>query len=104
VRRTSVCASCSEGSCAQAVVCVAFSNTSLSPLVRYGAGCRSYAVVNHVTDYDCWREAEEPVTVETLVSTMMGNVGAVKASVAHAVKMLAASPDLKSPSWVRDVG
>lgn len=32
-----------------------------------------YAVMNHVTDYDVWHVAEEPVNVEMLIATLMQN-------------------------------
>jgi 5'-methylthioadenosine phosphorylase len=33
-----------------------------------------YATMAHVTDYDVWRQAEEPVTVEMVVRTFMKNL------------------------------
>lgn len=32
-----------------------------------------YATMAHVTDYDCWRESEEPVTVEMVIHTLNKN-------------------------------
>ena len=32
-----------------------------------------YALVGMVTDYDCWRENEEPVQVETVIAQLMAN-------------------------------
>lgn len=58
----------------------------------------AYAVLNCVTDYDCWRESEEPVTVEMVIATLMANVSAAQDTVREVVKQLAAS-DLKSDKW-----
>jgi len=33
-----------------------------------------YAVIGCVTDYDSWRESEDPVTVETILTTMIHNI------------------------------
>jgi len=60
----------------------------------------SYAVINHVTDYDCWKVTEEPVTVEHVVKTLMKNVEAAKLGIREAVKAIGANKDkLKSDSW-----
>jgi 5'-methylthioadenosine phosphorylase len=32
-----------------------------------------YALIGMVTDYDCWRENEEPVQVETVIAQLMAN-------------------------------
>lgn len=49
----------------------------------------SYACMAHVTDYDVWHESEEPVTVEMVVKTVMGNADVAKQSVANAIRLLA---------------
>jgi 5'-methylthioadenosine phosphorylase len=38
----------------------------------------SYATIALATDYDCWREGEDDVTVETVVATMKRNVELAK--------------------------
>ncbi len=38
----------------------------------------SYSSVAMVTDYDCWRESEEAVTVEKVLKVMSANVANVK--------------------------
>ena len=58
----------------------------------------SYAVMNHVTDYDCWKEHDEAVTVESVIKTLMGNVDAAKDAIVNAVEAIS-SGDLKSDSW-----
>lgn len=59
----------------------------------------SYAVMNHVTDYDCWRPHDEDVTVEAVIKTLMGNVDAAREAIRHAVNIIAKSKDLTSASW-----
>jgi 5'-methylthioadenosine phosphorylase len=49
----------------------------------------SYAVMAHVTDYDCWHESEEAVTVDMVVQTLMRNAEVAKQSVANAIQLLA---------------
>ncbi|MBA3533546.1 MAG: S-methyl-5'-thioadenosine phosphorylase [Ardenticatenales bacterium] len=56
----------------------------------------SYAIMAHVTDYDVWHEAEEPVTLEKVIATLMKNVGHAKAAIQQAVPLLA---DKESPCW-----
>ncbi len=49
----------------------------------------SYAVMAHVTDYDCWHESEQPVTVEMVVQTLLSNADVAKRAVANAIGLLA---------------
>jgi 5'-methylthioadenosine phosphorylase len=49
----------------------------------------SYAVMAHVTDYDCWHETEEAVTVERVVQTLLNNAEVAKRAVSNAIKLLA---------------
>ncbi len=49
----------------------------------------SYAVMAHVTDYDCWRESEESVTVDMVVQTLLHNTEVAKQAVANAIALLA---------------
>jgi 5'-methylthioadenosine phosphorylase len=37
-----------------------------------------YATVAMVTDYDCWRESEESVSVDMIMATMRGNTAAIQ--------------------------
>ena len=47
-----------------------------------------YALVGMVTDYDCWREGEEDVTVAEILSTMRANVGIARDSLLRLAKAL----------------
>jgi 5'-methylthioadenosine phosphorylase len=51
-----------------------------------------YATMAMVTDYDCWHEAEEPVTVEMVVANLRRNA----ATAQQVVRLAAASIDLKA--------
>jgi 5'-methylthioadenosine phosphorylase len=53
-----------------------------------------YATVAMVTDYDCWHETHEHVTVDAVVAVMSGNADKARALVRRAVPMLGA---LKTP-------
>jgi len=48
-----------------------------------------YAVVACATDYDCWRESEEDVTVEMIVANLVRNVEVSRQIVREAVSHLA---------------
>merc|ERR1711871_1095233 len=58
----------------------------------------AYAVINCVTDYDCWHESDEPVTVEAVIKVLLGNVNVAQSAVAAAVDALKADT-LTSPCW-----
>jgi 5'-methylthioadenosine phosphorylase len=51
-----------------------------------------FATLALATDYDCWHESEEAVTVEAVVATMKKNVGAAKKTLGELAGML---PDPK---------
>lgn len=53
----------------------------------------AYASMAHVTDYDVWHESKEPVTVEMVVSTLLGNVDTAKKAIKNLVSKLATEPD-----------
>ena len=49
-----------------------------------------YCTVACVTDYDCWHESEESVTVEMIVANLQANVGTAKGIVKAALPRIAA--------------
>jgi len=51
-----------------------------------------YCTVAMVTDYDCWREADESVTVDMVVANLLANVDASKAILRIALPRIAALP------------
>lgn len=50
----------------------------------------SYAIIAHVTDYDVWHE--EPVTVEMVIRTLLGNAAAAQQATLHAMALLRDAP------------
>jgi 5'-methylthioadenosine phosphorylase len=48
-----------------------------------------YATLAMVTDYDVWRESEEEVTLEMIISNMTFNVGLARKTLAAAVRLAA---------------
>ncbi|MBU6372060.1 MAG: S-methyl-5'-thioadenosine phosphorylase [Alphaproteobacteria bacterium] len=56
-----------------------------------------YASVAMVTDYDCWREETEAVTVSEVVEVMHANAGKARALVAALARSLATTPRAPSP-------
>jgi 5'-methylthioadenosine phosphorylase len=53
----------------------------------------AYAVMAHVTDYDVWHESEEPVTVEIVVRTLLGNVATAQKALRNLMPKLTGDPD-----------
>lgn len=51
-----------------------------------------YATIAMVTDYDCWREEEEAVTVEMVLKTMKTNVENAKKMIPDIIKILKNQP------------
>ena len=45
----------------------------------------AYASMAHVTDYDCWHESEEPVTVEMVIEVLMKNAQLAQNALSHMV-------------------
>ena len=54
----------------------------------------SYATLAMVTDYDCWKVEEEPVSVETVIACLKKNVSSAKTIIRNAVAKI---PD--APAW-----
>jgi len=54
----------------------------------------SYATLAMVTDYDCWKVEEEPVSVETVIACLKKNVSSAKTIIRNAVTKI---PD--APAW-----
>jgi len=48
----------------------------------------SYATVAMVTDYDCWHEEHDAVTVEDIIANLMKNAENAQKTVLQAVKMI----------------
>ena len=54
----------------------------------------SYATLAMVTDYDCWKVEDEPVSVETVIACLKKNVSSAKTIIRNAVPKI---PD--APAW-----
>lgn len=62
----------------------------------------SYAVMAHVTDYDCWHETEEAVTVDRVVQTLLHNTEVAKQAIANAIARLADAGPSPQANALRD--
>lgn len=62
----------------------------------------SYAVMAHVTDYDCWHESEQAVTVDMVVQTLLHNTEIAKQAVANAIALLAGAGASPQANALRD--
>jgi 5'-methylthioadenosine phosphorylase len=68
---------------------IGMTNMPEAKLAREAEIC--YATVALATDYDCWHESEEAVTVEAVLRTLTANVETAKSIIRHYVS---AAPDL----------
>lgn len=66
---------------------IGMTNLPEAKLAREAELC--YATVALVTDYDCWHETEEPVTVDAILATLCQNVALAKRLLGAAVKSAA---------------
>ena len=67
---------------------IGMTNMPEAKLAREAELC--YATVALATDYDCWHETEEPVTVEAILATLRKNVVLAKQLLRISVKPVAA--------------
>jgi len=61
-----------------------------------------YATMAWVTDYDCWHEEEEPVTVEMIVGNLLKNVAASKELLRKVIPLLEGTRDCSCGMGLRD--
>jgi len=47
-----------------------------------------YQAISMVTDYDCWHETKEPVTVEMIIANLVANTSLAKHIIGHLVPVL----------------
>lgn len=66
---------------------IGMTNLTEARLAREAEMC--YATLAFVTDYDCWREETEPVSVETVVKVLKDNAGAARLAMREAIRLLA---------------
>jgi len=67
---------------------IGMTNMPEAKLAREAEMC--YATLALVTDYDCWHESKEPVTVEMIIDTLNKNIFRAKEIIRHAIKEIAA--------------
>ncbi|MBE0543527.1 MAG: S-methyl-5'-thioadenosine phosphorylase [Verrucomicrobia bacterium] len=53
----------------------------------------AYATLAMVTDYDCWNEEHDHVTVEMIIANLMKNAATAKAIIQHVIPQIPAQPD-----------
>jgi 5'-methylthioadenosine phosphorylase len=53
----------------------------------------AYATLAMVTDYDCWNEEHDHVTVEMIIANLMKNATTAKAIIQHVIPQIPAQPD-----------
>ena len=53
----------------------------------------AYATMAMVTDYDCWKEDEAPVTVEIVLENLQRNAAQAKAIVAQTIPLIPTKPN-----------
>lgn len=68
---------------------IGMTNLTEAKLAREAELC--YATVAMSTDYDCWHEGHDDVTVEAILAVMAQNVGNAKEVIRHVVPALAAA-------------
>ena len=61
-----------------------------------------YATMAWVTDYDCWHEEEEPVTVEMIVGNLLKNVSASKELLRTVIPLLEGTRDCTCATGLKD--
>lgn len=62
----------------------------------------AYATLAMVTDYDCWNEAEDHVTIEMVIEYLHHNAAMAKKIVADAIPKVPATPDWPAHSALKN--
>lgn len=75
---------------------IGMTNIPESKLAREAEIC--YATIALSTDYDCWHEEEEDVTVEAILEIIRNNVAMAKSIIVEAAKSLGGKADCKCDS------
>ena len=72
---------------------IGMTNLTEAKLAREAELC--YATVAMSTDYDCWHEGHDDVTVEAILEVMARNVGNARSVIRHAVPAMAQAAQTK---------
>jgi 5'-methylthioadenosine phosphorylase len=75
---------------------IGMTNLPEAKLAREAEIC--YATMALVTDYDCWHETEEIVTIEAIIANLMKNVKNAKQILRYATKRLPISRNCECPT------
>ncbi len=78
---------------------IGMTNLPEARLAREAEIC--YATLALVTDYDCWHQSEEPVTVDTLLEYLRRNAETARKVIARAVESIPAEPACACPSALK---
>ncbi|MDH4226557.1 MAG: S-methyl-5'-thioadenosine phosphorylase [Deltaproteobacteria bacterium] len=78
---------------------IGMTNIPEAKLAREAEIC--YATIALSTDYDCWHETEESVTVDMILETIRKNVSTAKAIIGHAAKGIAHPRNCKCASAMK---
>lgn len=70
---------------------IGMTNMPEARLAREAEIC--YATVAMVTDYDCWHEGHEDVTVDAVIATLMANADAARELISGLAPAFAGAPD-----------
>lgn len=62
----------------------------------------AYTTVALATDYDCWHETEEDVSVAAVVAVLLKNVARAKQVIQHAAKLIAERPRISAEGCMKD--
>src|SRR5688572_4509532 len=62
----------------------------------------AYATMAMITDYDCWNEQHDHVTVEMVIANLMRNAATAKAMVVRAITQIPAEPTWPSHSALKN--
>lgn len=79
---------------------IGMTNLPEAKLAREAELC--YATIALATDYDCWHETEEPVTVEAILATLRQNVALAKRLLRASVQSAAAADACGCQQALRD--
>jgi 5'-methylthioadenosine phosphorylase len=79
---------------------IGMTNLPEAKLAREAELC--YATIALATDYDCWHETEEPVTVEAILATLRQNVALAKRLLRTSVQSAAAADACVCQQALRD--
>lgn len=78
---------------------IGMTNVPEAKLAREAEIC--YATLALSTDYDCWHETEEPVTLEMIIATLNANVKIAKEIIKKAVPAITGVRECKCPTAMK---